>query len=80
MYVHKKSLKPVRLTIVNYRRLATLPAILFEGWKALTDEEKAIANPLLASPPVANFIQIDSKTGYGHIARPGILEALTVAA
>ena len=80
MYVTVDLKKLIQLTVVNYRRLAQLPVVHFNGWQTLkkTDKEKLL--PILTSPALATFLKLDPQTGYGHLSSPPMLEMFSVVA
>jgi hypothetical protein len=80
LYVTVDSMKPIQLTVVNYRRLAQLPVVHFNGWQALkkTDQEQLL--PILTSPTLSTFLKLDPQTGYGHLSSPLMLEMFSLAA
>jgi hypothetical protein len=80
LYTTVDPLKPVQLTVVNYRRLARLPAFHFNRWQRIKAADRKKLMPILDSPALSNFLKIDPKTGYGHLASPPILEMVSVAA
>ena len=80
LFVATDSKKPVQLTIVNYRRLAQLPAFYFNGWKKLKSTERKKLLPIINSPAVSAFVKLDPKTGYGHLASSPVLEMYPLAA
>jgi len=80
LYVTTGGLKPVQLTIVNYRALAQFPVIHFDEWQALPLADKKSLQPLFTSPPISNFLKLDPETGYGHFPSPAMPEILAIAA
>ena len=80
IYVSVQSQKLVQLTLVNYRALAQIPVVQFEGWKKLTAAAKKKLLPILTSSPVENFLRLDPKTGHGHITFPATPEIQSIAA
>ena len=79
LYLNESALAPVQLTLVNYKKAAQLPALLFNGWQKLTKSEQKKLLPVLTASPVSAFLQIDPRTGYGHLSRPEMFEILSVA-
>lgn len=80
LYLTADSVKPIQLTLVNYRRFAQLPVLQFEGWQSLKPSAKQRLTPILASPMVSRFLKLDVRTGYGHLASPDVLEMFSLAA
>jgi hypothetical protein len=80
LYVTSDSMKPIQLTVVNYRRLAQLPKFQFYGWERLKAADRKKLLPILSSPSVSAIIKLDPKTGYGHLASPPMLEMFSLAA
>ncbi len=80
LYVTADSLKPIQLTVVNYRRLAQLPKFNFYGWKKLKTADRTKLLPILNSPAVSAFVKLDPKTGYGHLTSSPVLEMFPLAA
>lgn len=79
LYVCPDKMVAVQLTLVNYRKAAQLPAIYFEGWLKLNEEEQRNILPILTSPPVAAFLRFDPQSGYGHLSTPGVMEVVSAA-
>jgi hypothetical protein len=80
LYVTADKLKPVQLTLGNYRTLMQFPHVKFEGWKKLSASDKKFLKPILALPAVSAFLRLDPETGYGHLAGPDMPEILSMAA
>jgi len=80
LYLTADQMKPVQLTVVNYLRLAQLPALHFNGWQRIKAGDRKKLLPILNSPMLTNFVKLDPKTGYGHLASHAILEMFSVAA
>jgi hypothetical protein len=80
IYVTVPGHKLVQLTLVNYRALAQVPVVRFDGWKKLTATAKKKLAPILNASPVANFLRLDPQTGHGHITFPAMPEIFARAA
>lgn len=80
LYLTLDSVKPIQLTLVNYRRFAQLPVLQFEGWQSMKASDKKLLLPILASPMVSRFLKLDTRTGYGHLSSPDVLEVFSLAA
>ncbi len=80
LYLTANSNKPIQLTLVNYRRFAQLSVLQFEGWQSLKASDKKRLSPILASPMVSTFLKLDTRTGYGHLSSPDVLEMFSLAA
>lgn len=80
LYVAVDSMKPVQLTVVNFRRLSELPVIHFIGWKKLKASDRKKLLPILSSSVVSIFFKLDPKTGYGRLANSTIFDIVACAA
>lgn len=80
LYVTVDTLKPIQLTVVNYKRLSELPVFPFDGWQEIKASDKEKLLPILNAPPVSNFLKLDPKTGYGHLSNPGVVDVFSSAA
>jgi hypothetical protein len=80
LYLATDSLKPVQLTLVNYRGLAQFPQFECEFWHTFSTSDKALLKPILASPTVSAFLRLDPETCYGHIPSSAVPEIFAVAA
>ncbi|MDZ7288735.1 MAG: hypothetical protein ONB44_18895 [candidate division KSB1 bacterium] len=80
LYLAKDSLRPVQLTLVNYRALAQFPQFECEFWHALSASDKALLKPILASSAVSAFFKFDPDTGCGQIATSAVPEIFSFAA
>lgn len=80
LYLTTDSVKPIQLTLVHYRRFAELPILEFEGWQAMKASDKKRLSPILASPMISRFLKLDTRTGYGHLSSPDVLEMFSLAA
>ena len=69
-----KNFSPVQLTLVNFRRLAQLPAIHFNAFKKQPAGLRNKLMRLIASPPLSSFLRIDANTFYGRVMNPAILD------
>jgi hypothetical protein len=79
LYLAVDSMKPVQLTVVNFRILAQLPVVHFNGWQAMKPADKKKILPILTSPTLSPFLKLDPKTGYGHLSTPDMLEVFSAA-
>jgi len=80
LFVAADSMRPIHLTIVNYRRLAELPTFLFNGWKKIKTADRKKLAPILASSAVSSFLKLDPQTGYGYVTQSDVLYMLPLAA
>lgn len=80
LYFTVKDFKLVQLTLVSYRELAQLPVVDFAEWRKLKPAAKKRLMPIVTSPPITNFLNLDPKTGAGHIIFPARAEAFSMAA
>jgi hypothetical protein len=80
LYVTVDSMKPVQLTVVNYRRLTELAVVPFDRWKRLKAVDRKKILPVINSPTVSAFLRLDPQTGYGCLLKPDTMEMFSVAA
>jgi len=80
LYVAADSMQPIQLTVVNYQRLTQLPRFLFSGWKKIKTAERKKLLPILNSPALSSFLQLDPTTGFGSVSRSVMLDAFPLAA
>jgi hypothetical protein len=80
LYLSADELKPVQLTVVNYLRLAQLPAFHFNGWQRIKAGDRKKFLPIINSPMLASFVKLDPKTGYGHLASQPLLDMFSATA
>lgn len=80
LYLAVDSMKPIQLTVVNYKRLAQRSTFLFNGWKKLKPAERKKLAPILASPALSSFLKFDPQTGYGYVGRSVLLDMFPLAA
>ena len=80
LYLAVDSMKPIQLTVANYRRLSEFPTFLFSGWKKLKSTDRKKLAPILASPALSSFLKLDPQTGYGYVGRPLMLDMFPLAA
>ncbi len=80
LYLATDSLKPVQLTLVNYRWLAQYPQFECEFWHSLSTSDKALLKPILTSSTITAFFKLNPETGYGNISSLAMPEVLAIAA
>ncbi|MFQ5650563.1 MAG: hypothetical protein ACE5IY_11530 [bacterium] len=62
------------MTLVNFRRLVTLPVIHFDCLQSQPEEIRQTLLSLIASPPLSALLKIDARTNYGHVMSPALLD------
>ncbi len=80
LYFTAQDFKLVQLTLVSYRELARMPVVDFAEWRKLKASAKKRLLPIVTSPPITNFLNLDPKTGAGHIIFPARPEVFAMAA
>jgi len=77
IYLDKK-IKPIQMTVVNFRRLTRFPVIHFDQLEAQPEELRKKLLAEISSSPFSAFLRIDPETNYGHIVSPSLLEVCEV--